>query len=88
MAQEKNLQASIPAALLSEAERAASAVHVSVDEWVRDALERRLREERRQRIYAYGKQQVKTLGMQEQDVERIIHEFRQKNQQNNERGHQ
>jgi hypothetical protein len=86
MEQQKNLHASIPAALLTEAEQAASAVHVSVDEWVRDAMQRRLREERRQRIYAYGEQQAKKLGIKEEDVERIIHEFRQENQQSNERG--
>jgi hypothetical protein len=86
MEQQKNLHASSPAALLTEAEQAASAVHVSVDEWVRDAMQRRLREERRQRIYAYGEQQAKKLGIKEEDVERIIHEFRQENQQSNERG--
>ncbi len=41
MEAEKNLHASIPTALLTEAEQAASADHITVDELVRDAMERR-----------------------------------------------
>ncbi|MDQ2776411.1 MAG: hypothetical protein M3Y57_16075 [Acidobacteriota bacterium] len=36
----KNLHASIPTALLIQAKQAASADHISVDELVRDAMER------------------------------------------------
>jgi hypothetical protein len=43
MEPDKNLHAKIPPALLAEAEKAASADHISVDELVRDAMERRLR---------------------------------------------
>jgi hypothetical protein len=77
MEPEKNLHASIPAALLTEAEQAARADCISVDELVRDAMERRLRERRRQSLYAYGEQQARKLGIKEEDVDRIIHEFRQ-----------
>jgi hypothetical protein len=88
MKQQKNLNAnvSLPTALITQAEKAATAVHVSVDEWIRDAVEQRLREARRQRIYAYGEQQVQKLGIKEEDIERIIHEFREENRANNERG--
>lgn len=86
MEQEKNLHANIPPALLSEAEQAANAEHMSVEEWVRDAMERRLNERRRQDIFAYGQQQARRLGIKEEDVERIIHEFRQENRQNSEHG--
>jgi hypothetical protein len=77
MESEKNLHASIPTALLMEAEKAASADPISVDELVRDAVERRLRERRRQNLYAYGEGQARKLGIQERDVDRIIHEFRE-----------
>jgi hypothetical protein len=87
MEQQKNLHASIPPALLTQAEAAASAVQVSMDEWIRDAMERRLREERRQRLYAYGEQQVQKLGIPEEDIERIIHESREENQTSTEHGH-
>ena len=42
----KNLHASIPNALLAQAEKVASAEDISVDEWLRPARERRLRESR------------------------------------------
>jgi hypothetical protein len=75
------------AALLTEAVQAANDDHISVDEWVRDAMERRLRERRRQDLYAYGQEQARKLGIKEEDVERIIHEFREENRSGNERGH-
>ena len=76
MEPEKNLHASIPTALLMEAEKAASADRISVDELIRDAVERRLRQRRRQNLYAYAEGQARKLGIKEEDVERIIHEFR------------
>jgi hypothetical protein len=63
--------------LLAEAEQAANADHISVDELVRIAMERRLGERRRQRLYIYGEQQARKLGIREEDVDRIIHEFRE-----------
>ena len=89
MEPEKNLHATIPPALLAEAEQVASADRISVDELVRDAMERRLRERKRQKLYAYGEQQARKLGIKEEDVDRIIHEFREeeRQRQNNEHGH-
>jgi hypothetical protein len=77
MEPEKNLHASIPLALLMETENAALAEHITVDEFVRDAMERRLRERRRQKLYAYGEGQARKLGIKEDDVDRIIHEYRE-----------
>ncbi len=54
METEKNLHASIPNALLAKAEKAASAEHISVDEWLQNAMEQRLRTQQRQELYAYG----------------------------------
>jgi hypothetical protein len=89
METEKNLQATIPPALLKEAEQAASADRISVDEFVRDAMERRLRARRRDWLYAYGEQQARKVGIKEEDVERIIHEFRdeERQRQSRESGH-
>jgi hypothetical protein len=88
MEPEKNLHAKIPPTLLTEAENVAQAEHITVDEFVQDAMERRLREHRRQKLYAYGEGQARKLGIREEDVERIIHEFRQeeRERQNKERG--
>jgi predicted HicB family RNase H-like nuclease len=47
---EKNLHASIPASLVAEAQQAASADHISVDELVREAVEHRLQARRRQNL--------------------------------------
>jgi hypothetical protein len=81
MEPEKNLHASIPSALLAEAERVAHDDRISVDELVRDAMERRLRERHRRNLYAYGEQQARKLGINEEDVDPIIHEFRQEDRE-------
>ncbi len=75
---EKNLHAAIPPALLSEAEKMAQAEHITVDEFVCEALARRLRERRRQKLRAYGEAQARKLGITtDEDVERVVHEFRE-----------
>jgi hypothetical protein len=89
METEKNLHAAIPQTLLAEAVKAASDDRISVDELVRDAMEHRLRMRRRERLFAYGGQQARKLGIKEEDVDRIIHEFREEERQrrNHETGH-
>jgi hypothetical protein len=77
MEQEKNLHASIPATVLANASRLAEAEQVSMDEFVRDAIERRIGELRRQKLYAYGEAQARKLGIREEDVDRIVHEHRE-----------
>jgi hypothetical protein len=89
MEPEKNLHASIPNALLMEAQKIAEAQNVTVDELVRDAMERRLREIRRQKLRAYGEAQARKLGVSDDEsVERIVHEFRdeERARNNGERG--
>jgi hypothetical protein len=88
MEPEKNLHASIPPELLTETETAAHAEDITVDEFVREAVERRLSALRRQRLYAYGEEQARKLGIKEEDVDRIIHEFREeeRERQSNEAG--
>jgi hypothetical protein len=40
-------------------------------------MERRLSARRRHSLYTYGEEQARKLGVGEEDVDRIIHEFRQ-----------
>jgi hypothetical protein len=84
MDQDNNLHAKIPPALLKEAKSAVQSEHITLDELVRDALERRLRDLRRQKLRAYGEQQARTIGVNdEDDVERVVHEFREKERARN-----
>lgn len=76
MEAEKNLHASIPNALLAEAEKIAAAQHVSMDELTQAAMKRYLDELGWKKLYAYGEGQARKLGIQEADVDHIIHEFR------------
>lgn len=79
---DKNLHAAVPPALLAQAEEAAQQEHISLDELVRDAMERRLRERRRQKLRAYGDAQARKIGVTtEEDVERVVHEFREEERQ-------
>lgn len=89
MEPEKNLHATIPPALLTRAEEAAQQEHISLDELVSDAMERGLRDRRRQNLRAYGEAQARKIGVtSEEDVDRVIHEFREEERlrQNKERG--
>jgi len=88
MEPEKNLHAKIAPALLAEAEEAAQAERISMDELVQDAVERRLKQRRRQKLYAYGEEQARKLGIKEEDVPRIVEEWRaeQRERENKECG--
>ncbi len=86
MEQEKNLHAKISAAVLIETERIVRAEQITVDQFVEDAMERSLKARRRQALYAYGEAQARQLGVDQEDVERIVHEFRQEEQQGREHG--
>lgn len=77
METEKNLHASIPPALLAEAEKIAAARHLSMDELVQEAVTSIIEERHWEDVFAYGKQQAQKLGYKEEDVERLIHEFRE-----------
>ncbi len=73
---EKNLHASIPHALLAEAEKIAAAQHVSLDEFTCTAMKNYMDELGVKEFYACD-QQAKKLGIQEEDGDRIIHAFRE-----------
>jgi len=77
METEKNLHASIPPALLAEAEKIAAARHVSMDEFMLEAVQSFVEERSWKEVFAFGKQQAHKLGYKEEDVDRLIHEFRE-----------
>jgi len=76
MATEKNLHASITPALLAEAEKIAAARRVSMDELMQEAVKSLIEERSWKEVFAFGKQQANKLGYKEEDVDRLIHEFR------------
>ena len=78
---QKNLHASIPRALIAEAEKIAAAQHVSMDELTQAAMKRYLEELGWRELYAYGEQHARRLGVKEEDVDRIIHEHRHEEQE-------
>ena len=81
MEPEKNLHAHLPPALLSEAYKAAQEERVTLDEVTQQAMERYLEERRWKKLYAFGEQQARKLGIKESDVDRIIHQRRAKERQ-------
>ena len=75
--QGKNLHANIPAALLAEAEKIAAARHVSMDELMQEAVQSFVEERDWREVFTFGKQQARKLGCKEEEVDRLIHEFRE-----------
>ena len=63
----------LPPALLTEVERAASAEHITLDEVLRQAVERYIEDRRWQIIYQFGEQQACKLGIREGDVLRQLY---------------
>ena len=86
MEPDKNLHAKIPPALLTEAENVAQAEHITLDDVLRQAVERYIEDRRWQKVYRFGEQQARKLGIKEGDVDRIIHQRREKEYENKERG--
>lgn len=78
MEPEQNLHAKLPPALLTEAENIAHAEHITLDDVFRLAVERYIEDRRWQKVYQFGEQQARKLGIMEGDVDRIIHQRREK----------
>ncbi len=74
METEKNLQATIPAALLARVQDAARAEHITVDELVRYALQRRLNTHEWRETLAFGEKHAESLGLREPGVTEAIAE--------------
>jgi metal-responsive CopG/Arc/MetJ family transcriptional regulator len=73
---EKNLHATIPAALLAKMEDVAHAERISVDELVRDAVQRRLDTHEWHELLAFGEKHAQSRGLTEADVAEAIAEAR------------
>ncbi len=86
MEPEKNLHANLPTALLIEVEKAAQAEHITLDEVVRQSVERYLEDRRWKKIYQFGEQQARKHGINESDIDDIIHQRREQERENKERG--
>lgn len=76
----------MPSDLLAQVQAVAQEEHRTTDEVIRDALERYLENHRWQRLYAYGEQRARALGLTEADVPRLIAEYR-KEQREQRQGH-
>ncbi len=72
---------SLPPALLAEVEAMAGDERRPVADVVADALKRYMRESRWQRVLAAGQARAKALGFTENDVPRLIAEFREEKRQ-------
>jgi hypothetical protein len=81
MKTERPIDTLLPPGLLAEVQAAALEEHRSPGELVREAIERYLREKRWQKVFAYGEQRAKELGLTEADIPRMIAEVRQEQRQ-------
>ena len=79
---EKNLHASVPPSLLSQAENAARAEKITLDELVRDAVERRLHRTELEEVLSFGKRHASQRGLVPGDIANAVAEVRgQENEQ-------
>jgi hypothetical protein len=72
MKTEKNLQASIPPALLAKIQQAASVEHITVDELVQDAVESRLNRKEWQDVLLFGERHATARKLTEDDLRDAI----------------
>jgi hypothetical protein len=89
MEPEKTLHVSLPQVFVAQMEKTAEDATITLDELVRQAVQRYISNESWNGLYAYGEGQAYKLGIKEEDVDRIIHEFREeeRDRESKERGH-
>jgi hypothetical protein len=71
----------VPPGLLPEIQAAAQEEHREPSELVGEAVERYLRQKRWQKVYARGEQRAREMGLTEEDIPRLIAEYRQEQRQ-------
>jgi hypothetical protein len=71
----------IPPELFEEFKAAADEEKRPAEELLREAIERYLRNRRWQRIFAYGEERARALGLTEEDIPRLVGESRQEQRQ-------
>ena len=78
---EKNLHVALPPELVERIEAAAQAEGKTVDEWTQEAAQKKLLDQRWQKLTAQGDERRRRLGLSEAQaqalVDRAIHEHRQ-----------
>lgn len=72
MLREKNLHAFVPPTLLTKMQQAAQDEHLTLDEFVSDAIERRLNRHELEDVLAFGKRHARERGLKPGDVTRAI----------------
>jgi CopG family transcriptional regulator / antitoxin EndoAI len=73
----KILSLSLPPKLLEEAETIAKKEGRTKSELFREALRRYIQDEQWRELQEYGVRQAQKLGLKEQDIERLVNEYRQ-----------
>ena len=78
---DKNLHASVPQALLTRAREVAELEHITLDELVRDAMERRVNKREFEEVLLFGKRHAKARGLKPSDVASAIAAARSETQE-------
>lgn len=73
----KTLSITIPPEMLSRAEALAKKENRTMSELVREALRQYEHQRWWEETNAYGRARAEAMGIREEDVDRIIHEYRQ-----------
>jgi predicted transcriptional regulator len=73
----KTLSITIPPEMLSRAEALAKKENRTMSELVREALRHYERQRWWEETNAYGRARAQALGIHEEDVDKLIHEYRQ-----------
>jgi len=73
----KTLSITIPPEMLSRAEALAKKENRTMSELVREALRHYERQRWWEETNAYGRARAEALGIHEEDVDKLIHEYRQ-----------
>ena len=71
----------IPPALLAQVQAAADEERRPAGELLHDAVERYLEDREWDKLYTYGEESARALGLTEDDVPRLIAEYRQEKRQ-------
>jgi CopG family transcriptional regulator / antitoxin EndoAI len=72
----KQTALSLPPSLLREADRVAQREGRTRNELLREAVRRYIADSKWRDLQDYGQAQARKLGLKENDVERLIHEYR------------
>lgn len=71
----------VPPDLIPEINATAEEEHRAPQELVGEAVERYLRAKRWQKVFAYGERRARELGLTEEDIPRLIAEYREEQRQ-------